>query len=127
MCRTVRPGMFLTDIFYYSSCSHSYMDRLLKTDENLIIEGRLPGMPRFTLRSDKPYTTTSTRSCQYCSREYNVKGYASHERACKTRAENLARDLEYEAALAAQAAEQGKYSVTIVKILIIQSISQFAH
>lgn len=91
------------------------MDRLLKIDKNLILELRLPHMPRFTIRSDKPYTTSSTRPCQYCAREFNVKGHASHEKACRARAENLARDLEYEAALAAQAAEHGEYFCTYSK------------
>ena len=44
----------------------------------------------------KPYTTSAIRKCQYCSEEFNAKGHASHEKACKAAVAAAKRDREYE-------------------------------
>ena len=43
-----------------------------------------------------PYTTATTRACQYCSKDFNVKGLASHEKACKLSTAAAKRDREFE-------------------------------
>ena len=44
----------------------------------------------------KPYTTSATRTCQYCFNEFNAKGHARHEKACKVTTAAEKRDREYE-------------------------------
>ena len=44
----------------------------------------------------RPYTTSVTRTCEHCSRDFNVKGFTSHERACKVATAAAKRDREYE-------------------------------
>ena len=43
----------------------------------------------------KKYTTSSIRSCQYCLKDFNAKGHASHEKACKVATAAAKRDREY--------------------------------
>ena len=58
----------------------------------LTINGGLSSFKR-----PKPYTTAATRMCNYCGREFNTKGHASHEKRCKALMTAAVCDKEYEA------------------------------
>ena len=50
----------------------------------------------------KPYTTSATRSCQYCGHDFNAKGHYSHKKACRIQFQKAQRISTYENHLAAE-------------------------
>ena len=78
-------------------------------------------MPRLkiTENTHKPYTTSATCKCQYCSKVLNVKGHKNHEKACKTQTEIARRNREREIQLIGNAEVTRSLSDSLYPRMII--------